>query len=224
MTKAEFTSYVIRRVGGIGQGMKFHPAFVEAAIERGFNQIIYETFRKDLAFLSFFAKRYSAVAISGVSGAYYSVLPAPIIQLPDYASGVRRINMSTNGSVATGDRITQLGTLNTSTGGVFKPVSEEEMERFAESEAFAVTGDIPYIVRQNKTTTPTSLYGVVEYASWFTPATLFVDMSLVVPYRSYADTDQVHVPSGQDERLMEVVINFLMGTPNQDLKNDNANQ
>lgn|SRR5512133_240547 len=204
MTKAELRDFLKHRLGGIRDDAKFHPKVIEASIDRAWNQIIYDTFRKNLDLMGFYCKEYKNVAISfdSATNRYYCTLPANIIQLPDLGNGVRRIS-SMKGH-----------------GSSFYPVSEAQRELMEGLEVTQVSNDVPFVVRETKVE-----FGdidILDYSASTSSTQSRVRMSLVIPFWEYADTDEVHIPAGKDEQLVELVTQFLIGTPQRDNLNDNV--
>ena len=158
---------------------------VEHNIAKAWNQILFDAFNKDLSSLSFYAKEYTGVVVSldATTGVRYSDLPVAIAQLPDKAAGVRRISTTTSRALQ------------------FVPMSEEVAELKASSEVGTVdTHKIGFVVRYNK----------VEYDSNMTGSIATVKMSLVVPFDVYGLTETVPIPSGKDEDLLRLSLQFML--------------
>jgi hypothetical protein len=73
-------------------------------------------------------------------------------------------------------------------------------------------------------------YTLKNYAVYYNGSTTYlaqlaanagVRMLLVIPFEKYADTDLINIPYGNDEALMERVVNFMIGTPDSDNVNNN---
>lgn len=74
---------------------KIDPRRLQIYIGRAFNTLMYEIFRKDKGSLSLYVKTYTATTVvlqDAITGVYSSTLPVAIMQLPDVASGVRRVS------------------------------------------------------------------------------------------------------------------------------------
>ena len=114
---------------------KIDPRRLEIYIGRAFNTLMYDIFRKDTSSLSLYCKTYTArvIAQDSITGVYSTTLPATIIQLPDAASGVRRVSFD-NG-----------------TGIQFVPISAEQAESFQGLDVSNTTiNSVPgYFLRHN---------------------------------------------------------------------------
>jgi hypothetical protein len=184
-TKAQIIDLVYNNLKRAKPDVDYPRELVEHNIAKAWNQILYDTFRKDLSFLGFYAKEYTgvAVALNPTTGVRYSTLPVAIVQLPDKSAGVRRISSLTNRTLQ------------------FIPMSEEVAELKASTEIGLVDGTkIGYIVR----------YDRVEYDANMTAAIATVKMSLVVPFDVYGRTENLPIPSGKDEDLVRLALQFMM--------------
>lgn len=184
-TKAQIIDLVYNNLKRAKPDVDYPRELVEHNIAKAWNQILYDTFSKDLSFLGFYAKEYTgvAVALNPTTGVRYSTLPVAIVQLPDKSAGVRRISSLTNRTLQ------------------FIPMSEEVAELKASTEIGLVDGTkIGYIVR----------YDRVEYDANMTAAIATVKMSLVVPFDVYGRTENLPIPSGKDEDLVRLALQFMM--------------
>lgn len=186
-TKVQLVDLVYNNLRRAKPDVDYPRALVEHNIAKAWNQILYDTFRKDLSFLGFYAKEYTdiTVTLNAITSVYYSTLPAAIVQLPDKSAGVRRISAATNRTLQ------------------FIPMSEEVAELKASTEVGLVDGTkIGYIVR----------YGRVEYDSNMTAAIAAagVKMSLVVPFDVYTRLENVPIPAGKDEDLVRLALQFML--------------
>jgi hypothetical protein len=169
-----------------------HGRIIELHIGRAINTIIYEVFRQDMTNLDLYARPYTvSVQKDEDSGIYYSILPSAIVQLPDCMEGVRRIYL------AKGSKVSK-----------FIPIPRDSWDVFNNSDVSKVSPLIGYSVQPTK----------VMYMN--NPDTDTVCMDLVIPFENYDYDDQVHIPSGQDERLIQLVETFINGTPMPDKIND----
>ena len=172
---------------------------LELYIDAAFRDVIYEVYKTNQAGLSEYAKKYDGIAVSldGVTGAYTSVLPAAILQLPGTASGIRRISL---------DAGTKLE---------FVPVDAEIAESISMLDVSDVNINdvIGYYPRDNK------LVEFLNFPVAYAAETLRMD--LVIPFTEYAASDEVSIPSGQNFNLITAVVKLLTGREPVDLKNDN---
>jgi hypothetical protein len=167
---------------------KVNPKVIELFIGRAFNQIIYETFRKDLTNLDIFTKAYYNVPVQldEDTDQYYSELPVQIVQLPISGDGVMAIH-SMKGK-----------------GVEFAAKKSGMQDIHRELEVAYLDGPISYWL----------MNGRVEYgAKPFLDSIQKVKMSLIPQFGELDMMDEIHIPSGKDERLMELVTQFARLTP-----------
>jgi len=184
-TKQNLIDLVYQDLLRVKPDVRYPRPLIEHNIAKAWNQILFDAFNKDLSSLSFYAKEYTGVvvALDATTGVRYSTLPVAISQLPDKAAGVRRISTTTS-------RVLQ-----------FIPISEEVAELKASSEVGTVdTHKIGFVVRYNK----------VEYDSNMPGTIATVKMSLVVPFDVYGLTETVPIPSGKDEDLIRLALQFML--------------
>lgn len=176
--------------------------YIAFAIGMAFNQIIYDTFRKDLSNLDLYTKTYSAdISQDSTTNIYYSQFPVNgIAQLPDPAEGIRRIM---RGKASKIDQID---------GIEFVPIKGNMHLVYDEDEIRQISNAIGYKV----------MNGRVEYR-WMKPevAEAGVRMDVVRTIDTYGDYEQVHIPSGKDQLILEIVLKMLSGQPYDDIVNDN---
>lgn len=114
---------------------KIDPRRLNYYIGRAFNTLMYDIFRKEKNSLSLYCKTYTArvIAQDSITRVYSTTLPATIIQLPDAASGVRRVSFD-NG-----------------TGLAFVPISAEQAQSFQglDSANATINPTVGYYLRHN---------------------------------------------------------------------------
>ena len=117
-TKQQVIDTFFRRMKKARPELELHRKDVEYNMARAWNQILHDTFSKNLSYLDFYAKDYEGEAITPntETNQYYVTLPAAIVQLPDRSEGVRTVRQ--------GDQnfATPAGT-----GVKFVPISERDM-------------------------------------------------------------------------------------------------
>lgn len=176
--------------------MKPHRKLVEQNMARAWNQILHDTFNKDLTFLDFYAKEYQTQTVSqdATTKQYYVSLPAAIVQLPDKSEGVRSVEPANQDfSTPTGVRVK------------FIPMSDTMLKLSANLDAtLANTGIIGYAVRYDKILFDQNMTAAI--------AANKVHLKLVVPFDVYTSTENVPVPSGKDEQLYILTMQFMFGT------------
>lgn len=169
-------------------------------IGRAFNQLLYETFRKDFDNLDSYLRTYINIDVKEEVGTEikYSELPAPIIQFPLVADGIRNIQTMKGTSLE------------------FVPMSNDELSLIDNLDVNNIDDVIGYAFKN----------GRIEYKG-MTNEILDgggVRMDLVIPFEAYSDDDDIQIPSGQDERLFQIVVNSLLGVPYDSLNDNNEIQ
>jgi len=183
----------------VAPGTSPHRLLVEQNMARAWNQILHDTFRKDLTFLDFYAKDYkdNTVSQDADTKQYYVTLPEAIVQLPDKSEGVR--------SVEAGD---QDFSTPTETGVRFMPLSDTAMKLKDNIDVGLSEGSvIGYAVRYNKIMFDRSMTAA--------EAAKKVHMKLVIPFDAYGGTEEIPVPSGKDEDLYRLTVSFMLGIQSQ---------
>jgi len=210
MTKKEYIDFIRNTLPAEDKTDKFHPANVDAAINFAVNTVFYEMYKQNPKVMAKSLERYShaltsltvTAALGAVYPRYTSTLEFDIIDLPRKAGSILEILQKTAAGEA----------LNTTTAYV--PVSALEARQFYGSEA--------------------SLPGNVIGFSWFAGRTieywgmdaanaaLGVYARVIKQFKDYGLTDNIVLPYGQDERIIELVRQYLGAIPPKDLVNDNA--
>lgn len=199
ITKAELVELIRRRlVGQISNESEgsFDEPLIAKYLGRAFNMVLWEVFRGGVHNLDNYNKRYTGVAVAynSTKDRYFSTLPADIVQLPRVGSGVLKIQ-------------TQTGTT-----AKFIPISSQEVEFIDGQEVDLISNNIRYVIRGKE----------VEYFGMTSAiASVGVDMDLVIPIDEYDWDDDVMIPSGQDQRLIEITVAFATGQPVDDQINNN---
>lgn len=195
MTKAEIRSSVRNRLMQIDETAKYHDKVLDSWIERVANQIMHDAFSKNLSNYDFYTKQYENVSLVKSGDIVYALLPANIVQLPDRAEGVRKIQTTTG------------------SGLEFVPVSMEEVELYSALEVGIIDTTIAYDVKQDRV----YFWGDLSLIT-------AVDMWLVIPFTEYAETDEFVIPSGKDGQFFDGIVQIALSTPPKDLINDNSDK
>lgn len=179
---------------------KLHPKSLALVLGRAYNQILFDTFNKNFQNLDLFTKTFTHVPIKHDTDQdlYYSELPAAIVKLPIAGDGVRRISGMKGKSIE------------------FVPITSGDAFLYADLEVGNIKQTvIPFYVINNR----------VEYIWDAKIADMKeVKMQLVVPLEEYDMLDEIYIPSGRDELLIETTINLAFGTPPEKETNDNSNK
>lgn len=179
---------------------KLHPKSLAIFLGRAYNQILFDTFNKNFQNLDLFTKTYTHVPIKHDTeqDLHYSELPAAIVKLPIAGDGVRRISGMKGKSIE------------------FVPITSGDAFLYTDLEVGNIKQTvIPFYVINNR----------VEYI-WNSKIADMkeVKMQLVVPLEEYDMLDEIYIPSGRDELLIETTINLAIGTPPEKETNDNSNK
>jgi len=202
MTREQLIELVQRRLegGNLHPDLKgkYHPEVVALHVGMAYNQIIYDVYvtnKDDMVSLDPYTVTYKdvAVACDEDTDTWYSLYPASIAVLPDIQSGVRFISPMRD---------------NEST--IFVPSERDSWDVFAGLEVGLIDHSIGYSVMPDR----------VEYHKNPNEIAL-VKMGLVVSFDAYGDTDEVKMPFGKDEMILQLVLQSLTGQPAEHQSNDN---
>jgi hypothetical protein len=178
---------------------KVNPKVLSLWIGRAFNQIIYDTFRKNLTSLDIFTKTYNNIDVTfdEDTDTWYSNLPVQVVQLPISGDGVLSIH-SMKGK------------------GIEFSAKKSGMQNIHRNmEVTVLNGPIPYWLMNGK----------IEYGTKGGIDTVKkVRMRLIPQFGELDMMDEIHIPSGKDEQLMELIIQFAGATPPQKEINDQSNK
>ena len=119
----------------------------------------------------------------------FTLLPVPIVQGIDFGKGVRRINLPESNDFD------------------FVPMPAIGLQAFDEVGLGDVTKSIGYFVRHDK----------VEY--WNMPKFIKkVRMELVIPFSAWKDSDDIPIPDGTAEQIIQMAVqSFRGGQPQTDI-------
>ena len=201
MTKLEYIDFIRNSLQQIDDTSRFHREQVSAALNLAVNTVFYEMYKDNPMSLERYTTVVSstpsnAVAPGSTLGRYVSTLTVDVVDLPKKAGGVIEI--------LTG----------TTTTTKFVPVSTIEGEHLYGSESSLPGNVIGY-----------SLSGARYIEFWdmsAAEAAAGVVLRVIQQFKSYSNTDNVKLPYGQDERIIELVRQYLGVIPPKDLINDNA--
>ena len=205
MIKQEIRSLVVNYLSKYIEVEKYHPRFIDAAIETVRNQMLWELFAVNPLAIQRFVKRYGyttpiAVAYEAATHLYYSTLPAQIVPFMDKASGIRRISTIIQGSIS------------------FLPMDSREMDLvMGGTYVDAVTSRIGYVVTDR-----------VEYYNISAAVVAAgVRMDCIVPFSVYTDNETVLLPEfkdQQDNAFEDRVLKNLREIPNMELLENTKTQ
>ena len=196
MTKANFRDYIKNMLAKVDKTNKYHPVVIDHAIEKALNGIFAEMALKAPQELDQYTKEYNlSLSQDGTSNNYTATLTAPYVNIPDKRNGIRFIEAQGNYSEIT-----------------FVPYTQKEFYIYPNTYSASISDRIPYYV--DRTT-------VYFYAPTTAVISSGVTVHQVLPFSSYANTDVVNIPMGQDKVIADAVLEHLRGIPPVDLANDN---
>ncbi len=204
MIKAEVRSLITNVLPKFDKTGKYHPRFVDAAIEKVIGSLYDDCFKRNPLELQRYTKGYGyttalSILLENSTGLYYTTLPAAIHPFSDKASGVRRVSTLIQG------------------GLTFFPMDARETDLvLSGSNVTTVTLKIGYVV------TPTR---VEYYKMTGTVLGQGVRMDLIIPFSVYADTDTVLIPEETDQQgktFVDKVLAILGVVQPIDTRDDNS--
>lgn len=204
MTKIEYVDFICNSLQMVDKTAKFHKEQVAAAINNAVNTVFYEMYARNPKSVRKSMDRYTvgltslAVAYPlGANPRYTSTLTFDIVNLPTKCAGIIEIVQ-----------------LNINATTLFVPVTVLEGRQLYGSEASLPGNVIGYTLLDNRTIEYWGMDSVTADAG--------VYARLIKQFKEFADTDDLLLPYGQDERIMELVRQYLGMIPPKDLINTNA--
>ncbi len=199
MKKAQFVemiqSWVENGVANPDLKRKYHPEMVAMNIGRAFNFVIYTTFRNNISDVDLFAKTYKVPVLKD-GETYYFDMPVDTTQLPDNKQ-IRRIS-GTRGKYS------------------FEPLPIGAGDVYDNTDVAQAVSFIGYTVMANRI----ELYNfpASDYLDQATAPEL--NITLIPAFEAYEDEDEVHIPSGKDMDVYNVLLQILAGRRPTDMIND----
>ena len=172
------------------------PYLIGFYIGRAMNQIIYDTFRRDISNLDIYAHTYTDVPVlhDEDQDVYYSKFPVPIIQLPISGDGVISIHSMKGYGVEFAGKRAELNHIHKNL------------------EVSVINGPIPYWIASNR----------VEYGRGGMIGEMEkVKMRVIPDFGKLDMLDDVYIPTGKDVDIINIVRQFLGDIPFDDTINDN---
>lgn len=201
MTKIEYIDFIRNSLRMADKTAKYHPTQVDAAINVAVNTVFYEVYAENKQDFMKQLERYTTIVTSTpalhatLTSRYHSTLTVDVVDLPRKTGGIIEITTATG------------------TTTKFVPISTIEGEQLYGSEASLNGAEVGF-----------SYTGARDIEYWgmsATEATSGVVIRLIKQFMDYANTDNVKLPFGQDERIIELVRQYLGAIPPKDLINDN---
>lgn len=191
---------------------QYHPEIIKKRVEIAFNRIIYEVWLNckefsDYSQLDAWSRRYSVPLYDPViTGQYvYAIarLPYPPVQLPDNM-GIREVSI-----MADGGHLIPFAYIDLAADAIF---NELEVSSLDDSPTFRVEqNNNPAIYKSH----------VLRLAK--IPVELMnneIEVIMVVPLDQIDDYEDIAIPAGMEDYLVDRIIEIMSGKPNPDLSPD----
>lgn len=192
MTKEQLVYKIRKR---LPDTIDWHENYIALDVAMAFNQIYYDAFRRDSSNLDLYCKTYiAAIKYDKSKDVYYSDIPVnSIVQFPDPAEGIRDIRRKKGSGIE------------------FVPLRKKAILMYDDDEVAKLSKIIGYNIINNR----------IEYR-WLKEELVDSDviMDVVRTFDDIGWNEQVYIPSGQDEKFIRMVVEFLMGQPVKDNVND----
>lgn len=201
MIKEEIRSLIINLIPKYEEILRFHPRFVDAAIEKGLAEFYNLVFLRDPLELQryTYGMGYSVplpIVLDGTTGLNYSNYSTgySIVPFPDKASGVRRVSTPIQGGVS------------------FYPIDNREMDLILSgSYTDTVTAKFGYVPTRTRIEFYNLSAGVIASG---------VRADVIIPFSNYADDEVVLTPeltSDEGKGLVDRVVELLARVPSVEL-------
>jgi len=206
MTKIEYIDFIRNSLSMMDKTAKFHREQVSAAINFAINSVFYDMFLKGDKSVRKSMERYSTLvlispAINANTNRYTADLTIDVVDLPAVTGGILEVIR------------TLVNAANTTTQ--FIPVSTMAGEHLFGSESSLPSNVIGF-----------SHSGAREIEFWgmsgFNSLTIKHYARIIKQFRSCANTDNIVLPYGKHEQIVEVVRQYLGVIPPKDLVNNNT--
>lgn len=198
MTRKALIELVTRRLKSTDSKAQFSFPYVQGVLDTVWQEMCVKTFNTDIQDINYYTKLYTAVAVVTdiENELYHSDLPVEMIRLPRIGEGIISVNQVDSRSAD------------------FKPIRESDFRLMTSQEVFRVGTDIYWYTRYDK----------VYYGESMTSNIIAsgVDMYICIPFSEYDLDEELPLPGGMASTLIEMAVQFLMGTPivNTDNKNE----
>jgi hypothetical protein len=160
-------------------GIEFHSRTIAAYIDQAFNQVVGQLFRQNPNQYDFYAKSYTIDVVQQCPTSY-ALLPVAIIQTPDNAQGIRQV-------YSTGENNLD-----------FVPVPKFWFQLGKKLIAGKVMKQIGYFPKTDR----------IEFMNIPTAVTQ-VRAELVRPFTAYDDDEQVPLPDGSADMIIQMVFQMM---------------
>lgn len=192
MTKSEIVSFYKNSVAKPGKTSRYHDNVIAYAVAHAYEQLLYDMYLDNPVNLDEYVVTLTdQVAINSTRD--YVALTKSVIKLPGKASGVRSLR---------------------SDDAKFYPMTLMEYEQASDFDIWEAGTAVGYAVGQDK------IYLHNLPGDWSFVSSV-IDIDIVQSFEEYALTDEVKMPNGQAERMMELVLKYLQTVPPENLINNN---
>jgi hypothetical protein len=163
-------------------------------IAAALNTIFFQIFKKEPSNLDRYTKEYLNVPVlqNPDTLMYYSILPAKTIQFPRVTDGLWEVSDMQD------------------IGVNFIPTKQHERMFFSSTDAGKISSVINYVLNGN----------IVRYYGNTTPPAV-VRMSLAVDFTEWGDTEDVPLPAGQDQNIINMIVSEFKFVPSHRISNQN---
>ena len=208
MKKIELVDLVRANIDSLDKTRKIHPVVIEHEISAIYNDMIVSLYAGGIVDMNHYARKYGLSSLTKVdvdynsyTKEYYSLLPEEVIPLPDTNAGIVEILSKESMSL------------------VFVPMTRSEFKFIENLECRQIDEVIGYTLYAGQG----GEYGRVVYNGMTSAiASAGVVMSLLIPFHAYNDNDTVYLPSGQEQKVIDTVLQRLGLIPAPDLINNNS--
>lgn len=206
MKKIELVDLVRANIDSLDKTRKIHPVVIEHEISTIYNDMIVALYAGGIVDMNHYVRKYGLsdtvdVSYNAYTKEYYSLLPEEIIPLPDPNAGIVEILSKESMSLA------------------FVPMTRSEFKFIENLECRQIDEVIGYTLYAGQA----GEYGRVVYNGMTSAiASAGVVMSLLIPFHAYDDNDVVYLPSGQEQKVVDTVLQRLGIIPPPDLINNNS--
>jgi hypothetical protein len=194
MTKKDLISFVKNSLA-TNKTSRYHENVIAYAIRMAYEQLLYDMYMMNPKNVDEYIVTLSDLVITNGDRDYVT-LSKSFIKLPGKASGVRSVR---------------------ATDAKFYPMTLQEYEQAEDLDIWNDGITSGYAVGQGK------VYFHNLPVGW-THVSDTIDVDIVQSFEDYDKDDEVMIPNGQAERLMELVIGFLSQVPPKNLLNNNTDQ
>lgn len=203
MTKAEYIDFIRNSLQMVDQTNRYHQEQVAAAINLAVNTVFWELYTRTPKVMERSMERYTtqiteSVTTSTTTDRYITTLDVDVVDLPRATGGVIEV-------------LSDVG----SAGQLYVPMTTMQGEQL-----YGAEGTLPSLQIIGY-----SWSGAREIEYWdmdANNASYGVVVRLIQQFKSYSSTDNVLMPYGQDQRIIELTRQYLGAIPPKDLVNDNA--